>query len=223
MFSIRDKNCEKFRKQIYEQSFDHLRFFREKFGLNYKDFNISSNTRKSLFPERSMSDIYYSEAQKHSKILNEFIDSDYVNYDDFIFLNKDTFAVVLLLVYKKNDGIQIFDSYDVAQELFQVDEVSAFDDRSDVKVTHKISVSGLRMLYTLSIEYLFYHHFFEKFNLEEYKKADYSNLNTSTNYDPFATYKKYDKFKANNTKLLEDPISENCECRRLNNVLLEDI
>lgn len=27
LFSIRDKNFEKFRKQNYEQSFDHLRFF----------------------------------------------------------------------------------------------------------------------------------------------------------------------------------------------------
>lgn len=170
-----------------------------------------------------MSDRYYSETQKYYKIHNEFIEGDFVNYDDFVFSNKDTFAVVLLLVYKKNDEIQIFDSYDVAQELSKVDEVSAFDDRSDVKVTHKISVSGLRMLYTLNIEYLFYHHFFENFNLEEYKKADYMNLNTSTNYDPFANYKKYDKFERKNTKLLEDLISENSEHRRLNNILLEDI
>lgn len=38
--SIRHKNFEKFRIQNYEQSFDDLRFFCEKFGLNYEDFNI---------------------------------------------------------------------------------------------------------------------------------------------------------------------------------------
>lgn len=226
LFCIRDKNFERFRIQNYEQSFDDLRFFCEKFGLNYKDFNISSNTRKSLFPERSLSDKYYTQSEKYFRMNEHYMRTQY-DGNDFIFSDKDTFVVLLMLKYKKNDALHSFDDYETSKDTIRFEEESNLFENNDVKVTHNISVIGLRMFYTLNIEYLFYHHFFENFNLEEYKKSDYMNLNTSTSYDPFSKYKNFSKLKQKkaNSKTLDDLLSCNGESKYLlnKNGNLEDI
>lgn len=132
---------------------------------------------------------------------------NFAECQDFIFSNKDTIGVVLLFKYKKNDEIRVFDMLDMSEEISKFEDSNVFDSYKDVKVTHNIAVLGLRMLYTLNIEYLFYHHFFENFNLEEYKRSDYSNMNTTSDYDPFSSYKNYKKYrkaKAKNKPILDD-------------------
>ena len=188
LLSIRDKNFERFRLHNYDESFDNIRFFWEKFSLDYEDFNLCSNTRKTLFPGRPIEEKYETSFNTNYK----FKSQNYLpheDFEDFIFSNKDTIAVVKLFKYKKNDEIRIFDMIDISDEISHVNEASMFDSNKEIKVTHNFTVLGLRMLYTLNIEYLFYHHFFENFNLEEYKKSDYININSTASYDPFMGYK----------------------------------
>ena len=189
LLSIRDKNFDNFRFRNYDESFDNIRFFFcEKFELDYEDFNLCSNTRKTLFPGRSYDEKYDSEFDSSYKFKTKnYLDQE--DFEDFIFSNKDTIGVVKLFKYKKNDEIRIFDMINISDEISNINEASMFDSYKDVKVTHNFNVIGLRMLYTLNIEYLFYHHFFANFNLEEYKKSDYLNINSSSSYDPFLNYK----------------------------------
>ena len=188
LLSIRDKNFDNFRFRNYDESFDNIRFFCEKFELDYEDFNLCSNTRKTLFPGRSYDEKYDSEFDSSYKFKTKnYLDQE--DFEDFIFSNKDTIGVVKLFKYKKNDEIRIFDMINISDEISNINEASMFDSYKDVKVTHNFNVLGLRMLYTLNIEYLFYHHFFANFNLEEYKKSDYLNINSSSSYDPFLNYK----------------------------------
>ena len=207
LLSIRDSNFEKFRLLNYEESFDNIRFFCDKFEINYEDYDLFPSTRKTLFPYRPDDEGYHSEFDSSSKLKIQNLASE-DNFEDFIFSNKDTIGVVKLFKYKKNDEIRIFDMLDVSDELSNIDNTSVFDSYKDVKVTHNFSVYGLRMLYTLNIEYLFYHHFFANFNLEEYKKSDYININSSSSYDPFMGYKnnvaKKSKKTKNHTQVLDE-------------------
>ena len=208
LLAIRDKNFERFRLHNYDESFDNIRFFCEKFDLDYEDFNLCSNTRKTLFPGKPMDEKYETSFTANYK----FKSQNYLpheDFEDFIFSNKDTIAVVKLFKYKKNDEIRVFDMIDISDEISHANETSMFDHDKEVKVTHSFNVLGLRMLYTLNIEYLFYHHFFENFNLEEYKKSDYLNINSNSNYDPFLGYKNNKKSKkskkaAKNANVLDE-------------------
>lgn len=142
------------------------------------------------------------------------VQREFDDYEDFVFSNKDTIGVVLLFKYKKNDEIRIPEFFDINEELAVKDNnTSGFDTYQDIKVTHNIAVLGLRLLYTLNIEYLFYHHFFQNINMDSYKKSDYLTLNNNADYDPFANYKNTKKGKkkrkpTHSSNLLNDLISE---------------
>jgi hypothetical protein len=117
---------------------------------------------------------------------------------------------LLVLFYdfhtRNNDEVRIFDQEEFSHELSLVVD-SPIESYEDVRVTHNIRVLGLRMLYTLLIEYLIYHHFIEIFNLEEYKKSDYLQFNISSNYDPFSNSKKYEKNKPTKNRLMLEKLS----------------
>jgi len=175
-----------------EENFNSIRVFCEKFELDYDDFKISSNTRKTIFPHREGSWQEY-ETSNYSPMFNLKSEDEFSDYEDFVFSNKDTIAVVLLYKYKKNDEIEMQNFLNLSDEISDIGKSSGsgFDTNENVKVTHNITVIGLRLLYTLNIEYLFYHHFFEIFNLEEYKASNYIRLSNKNDYDPFNQYKTY--------------------------------
>ncbi|CAI2377772.1 unnamed protein product [Moneuplotes crassus] len=177
LLCIRDKNFSNFRRSARENdNFDDIRVFCEKFGLDYDAFKISANTKKTIFPHREeVESNYEPSGYMHQTYYNLKQQEEFTDYEDFVFSNKDTIAVVLLAKYKKNDEIEMQDFLDLSGNISDIGKSSnsEFDTSENVKVTHNITVIGLRLLYTLNIEYLFYHHFFETFNLEELKKSEY--------------------------------------------------
>jgi hypothetical protein len=128
------------------------------------------------------------------------------DYGDFNFANQGTIAVVNLFKYKKNDRINSEDFLNNAEESL-IDNISEGDMIQELNVTHNFTVLGLRLLYTLRIEYLLYNRFFKIFDLEEYKKSNqlngiamYTNNTSMSDYDPFAYNKNYKKLKKAQTK-----------------------
>jgi len=198
-------------------------------------------TRKTLFPLKPIEPKY--ETGYVSKYNFKKMNKSSEDNNDFVFSNKDTIAVVLLFKYKKNDEIRFSEFLNQSMDLSDIGNVSNNDNDNHMSMSHKINlegsdnskntgrtsknnevvplvhlftVSGLRMLYTLNIEYLFYHRFFEIFNIEEYKKLNQLNAITScgdmdnSDYDPFSKYKKKHKKEKKREKnsLLEELIDE---------------
>lgn len=140
------------------------------------------------------------------------------DYGDFNFANQGTIAVVNLFKYKKNDRINSEDFLNNTEESM-IDNISEGDIIQELNVAHNITVLGLRLLYTLRIEYLLYNRFFKIFDIEEYKKSNqlngiamYSNNTSMSEYDPFAYNKNYKKLKKaqdkENNKLSETFLEE---------------